>query len=89
MRIELDATLAVEDHDGPVGGRVGGPVVARHPGAAEGAPPSLHLIADSQRGALIGRSGQQCAEPGAIQVEDGEQLGGVGPKPDQRNVRGA
>src|ERR1700678_3222940 len=45
VRIELDAALTVEDHDGTVGGGIGGPVVARHPGAAERPPTPLHLVA--------------------------------------------
>src|ERR1700737_3717394 len=42
-RIELDTAFAVEHHDGAVSGRVGGPVVAWNPGAAEGPPTPLHL----------------------------------------------
>ena len=78
VRIELDSALAVEDHDGAIVGGVERPVVARHPGAAERPPPPLHLVADPQRGAPVGRGGQQRAEPGAIDVEDRKQLGGMG-----------
>ena len=78
VRIELDTPLVVEDHDGAVVGGVGGPVVTGYPAAAERSPTTLHLVADPKRGALVGRGSQKPAEPGPIEIEDGEQFGGVG-----------
>src|SRR6202000_344204 len=64
VRIELDTAVAVEDHDRPVVGGVGGPVITRGTRAAERPPPPLHLVADFEGGSLVGGGGQQRAEPG-------------------------
>ncbi len=68
--IKFDATLAVDNHDGAVGVRIGWPVVAWDTAAAEIMPASLYLVADPQRRPPIGPSGQQRAESGAIDVEN-------------------